>query len=201
MKEGKKMNETMIISNIDNESKIIFKQLKGIFASISADAKSIVYIASGILYYMSGAVSGMLNLEINNVSVFSELKDGHEYELSKLPGNKYRLTMLPYDKDKKDIYEKIIETNTLGNHICSIDADEYGVLSKISIMSKCALNDDFAKSISRFGTADVYMNAKKNSIILMRAKNEDVYSYMIRKSYQCVDFDDLEAEKEYKKNL
>ena len=195
------MNETMIISNIDTENKVVFKQLKGIFASIGADANSIVYISSGILFYMSGAISGMLQLEINDVSVFGELKDNREYELSKLPGNKYRLTMLPYDESKKGVYEKIIETTTLGNYICSVDGDEYGILSKISILSKCALNDDFAKSISKFGSADVYMNTKKNSIILMRAKNEDVYSYMIRKGYYCVNFNDLEAEKEYKKNL
>lgn len=196
------MNETtMIIGNDYAENKVIFKQLKGIFASIDKDAESIIYISSGILFYISGAISGMLQLEINGVSVFGELKDNQEYELSKVPGNKYRLTMLPYDEKKKDVYEKIVETTTLGNYICSIDNDEFGVISKISILAKCALNDDFTRSISRFGSADVYMNTKKNSIILMRAKNEDVYSYMVRKGYQCVNFDDLEAEKEYKKNM
>lgn len=189
---------TMII---EKEMKFLHKQIKWIFSLIGADNKSVVYINNNQLYYMSNSVSGMLRMSLNEISVFEELINDREYELSRLPGNKYKLTEMPYDEEKKSEYIRIQDTVKLGDYICSVDAGDYGVVSKISILSRYSLSDAFAKSISKFGSADIYVNQKGNGIVLVKRVNEDNYSYMINESYYCVNFDDLEAEKEYKKNL
>ena len=189
------MRETMII---DKEMKQ-YGLFKGMFNLIDKDVKSIVYLNKNKLYYYSFSSCGVLEAEINSVSVFSEFEQDSEYELSKIPGKKFKLTKIENDQEKSDKYKHIQDLNVLGDYLCSVDDNEFGVVSKIAIRSSKCISDECAKSISKFGAADIYV--KKDAVALVKRKTEDMHYTRIQETYYCVDLDDLEKEKEYMKNL
>lgn len=189
------MKETMIIDK-DMKQYALFK---GIFTLIDKDAKSIVYLNSNKLYYYSFSSCGVLEIEINSVSIFKEFEQDSEYELSKIPGKKFKLTKIENDPEKNDKYKHIQDLNVLGDYLCSVDDNEFGVVSKIAIRSSKCISDECAKSISKFGAADIYV--KKDAVALVKRKTEDMHYTRNQETYYCVDLKDIEKEKEYMKNL
>lgn len=187
--------QTMII---DKEMKQ-YALIKGIFSILDKDENSIVYMNSNKLYYYTSFASGALEAEINSVSIFNEFEQNSEYELSKITGKKFRLAIKENDPDKSATYKHLQEINELGNYLYSADDNEFGVVSRIAIKSGKCISDDCAKSISKFGRADIYV--KDDVVSLVKRKTEDQHYTRIQETYFCHDIKVLEDEKEYMKNL
>lgn len=188
------MNTRMIIDKDMRQHSMI----KGIFNIIDKDEKSIVYLNKNKLYYYTSFVSGTLEAEINSVSIFSEYEQDSEYELSKIPGKKFKLLKKSNDPEKKQTYKHIQDINDLGYHLCSVDDNEFGVVSRIAIKSNKCISDECAKSISKFGHADIYV--KDDVVSLVKRKTEDQHYTRIQETYFCYDINDLEKEREHRLN-
>lgn len=186
--------QTMII---DKEMKQ-YALIKGIFSILDKDENSIVYLNNNKLYYYTSFASGALEAEINSVSIFSEFEQNSEYELSKITGKKFKLAIKENDADKSATYKHLQEINEPGIYLYSVDDNEFGVVSRIAIKSNKCVSDECAKSISKFGHADIYV--KDDVVSLVKRKTEDQHYTRIQETYFCYDINDLEKEREHRLN-
>ncbi|RHM59674.1 hypothetical protein [Coprobacillus sp. AF33-1AC] len=189
------MNEMLIA-----KEEPLYKYVKGMFTLINKDNQSTVFISDDAIYCKTKNICYQLKADIYGNSIFNELDQEQEYELSKLPGDTYRLKAIGFNHEKEKTYNAIIECCVKEKGICFIDAGEFGAVSKISINSRYCMSDSYAKSVEKFGECGVYLNSTGNYIILSKAEQKNEIIFRIAKAYYSISLDDIEAEKRANSN-
>lgn len=185
------MNKMMI-----TKEEPLYKYVKGMFTLINKDKQSIIFISDDSVFCKTKNICIQLKAaDIYGNSIFYELDQEQEYELSKLPGDTYRLKAIGFNREKEKTYNAIIECCVKEKRICFIETGEFGAVSKISINSRYCMSDSYAKSVEKFGECDVYLNSTGKYIILFKTEQKDEIIFKIAKAYYSISLDDIESEK------
>lgn len=180
-------------------SRELFNYLKKIYNFFNKEKSnnSLIYLSKDKeLCYIVGNIAGSIKITKQQTSVFEKMEIEKFYELSMLPGSRFKLKVLKENIDEELISHRntMIRALNEGKWKCNISYKNYATISSISRYVSRYINDSYVKIISKFGECDVYENDL--GIILERAtvENEklDVIETMF---FYCKTYEEVDNER------
>lgn len=144
-------------------SKELFHFLKKVYNFLNKEKSKnqLIYLnEQQELCYIVGNIAGSIKITKQQTSVFEKLEKEKFYELSMLPGSKFKLKIIKENINEELISHKDIMLRALnqGEYKCCISYGNFATVSSISRYIDRYINDSYVKIITNFGECDVYEN-------------------------------------------